>query len=523
MHKSKLAILLTTVLLCFALLFTAVSSSAATIYGDVDLDGDVTIIDATHIQRHLALLENLTDDQLEVAKVSGEDELSIIDATYIQRKLAQLIDKFPVEEDTVVTEPTTKPTTEPTTKPTAEPTTKPTTEPTTPSETQSPTTETQAPTQSETLTKVSSSVDIHFSNNQSWSKVYAYIYSNKTGDKLAEWPGVQMTDSSQNTYGESVYHMTVDTSKYDRIIFSNGSGTQTTDTPITVANSGYFIMSEYYGKQIVGVYPYGQESEGTIKQVNLEYSSGYNKRITIWTPVGYDANDKTKKYSVLYMTDGQNLFGNDENSAGNEWEVDETVLSYMQNGGDGIIVVGIDNANDKRDSELTPDIGDVVLDYNYGGFKDGTGETYSNFVVNTVIPYIDANYNTNSIRGIAGSSSGGIESFYIGMEHMDKFDYIGALSPAFLLYNESTWKSYLSKLDFSDTANLPRIYFYNGNSSHDSLEQELYPNAVAMQGWMESKGYPSQLMTTVVDNDACHNELFWAVYFPETLAFGLGY
>jgi hypothetical protein len=44
-----------------------------------------------------------------------------------------------------------------------------------------------------------------------------------------------------------------------------------------------------------------------------------------------------------------------------------------------------------------------------------------------------------------------------------------------------------------------------------------------MQGWMESKDYPSELMTTVVDNDAVHNEMFWALYFPEALAFGLGY
>ena len=500
MRKSKPAILLTTTLMCVLLILCTLSANATVLFGDTDLDGKVSIVDATYIQRHLAQLTQLSEEQIEVAKVSGNDKLSIIDATFIQRKLAQLIDKFPVEENSVMTTPTAEPSTE----------------------TQA-STETVPPTQSETLTKVSSNVEIHFSNNKKWSNVYAYIYNYETGDKPAQWPGVKMTDSTTNDFGETVYHMTVDTSKYDRIIFNNGASTQTTDTPITVANSGYFIMSEYYGKHLVGVYPYGQSEEGNIKQVNLEYSAGYNKRITIWTPVGYDATDTTKKYSVLYMTDGQNLFGNDENCAAHEWEVDETVLSYMQNGGDGIIVVGIDNANSKRDSELTPDIGDVVPSYNYGGFKNGTGKAYSDFVVNTVIPYIEENYNTNSIRGIAGSSSGGIESFYIGMEHMDKFDYIGAISPAFLLYDKNTWSEYLDKFDFSDESKLPRIYFFNGNSTHDPLEQELYPNAVAMQGWMESKGYPSKLMTTVVDNDAYHNELCWAIYFPETLAFGLGY
>ncbi len=476
MRKTTLSIILAILILCSTVLFSSVSVSAANTYGDVNGDSQVAVMDATLVQRDVAKIITLNDTQAKAADVNGDKTVSVVDATLIQQHVAKIIDKFPVEEEDDVT-PTNK---------------------------------------------VDPKINIYFSNNHNWETVYAYIYNNETGDNMGSWPGTAMTNATVNSYGETVYSMNVDTSKYDRIIFSNDKG-QTTDTPLTVANSGYFIQTTSNGKFVCGMYPYGQENEGTIKQVNLEYSTGYNKRITIWTPVGYDANDTSKKYSVLYMTDGQNIFGNDENCSPYEWEVDEAVLSYMQNGGDGIIVVGIDNANSKRDSELTPDIGDVVPNYNYGGFKNGTGEAYSNFVVNKVIPYIDANYNTNDVRGIAGSSSGGIESFYIGMENMDKFDYIGAISPAFLLYTESTWNTYLSKFDFSDESVLPRIYFFNGNSKNDSLEQELYPNAVAMQGWMEKKGYPSSLMKTVVDNDGIHNELFWAVYFPETLAFGLGY
>ena len=474
MRKTTLSIMLATLMLCTSVLFLSVSAASTIMYGDVDGDSQIAVTDATIVQRAVSKIIELNDDKTNIADVNGDDTVSILDATIIQRYVAKIIEKFPVEEEQNVTN------------------------------------------------MVDPEINIYFSNNRNWKTVYAYIYNNETGDTLSTWPGTLMTDGTVNSYGETVYTMNVDTSKYDRIIFSNGTA-QTTDTPLTVANSGYFIMTTLNGKFVCGMYPYGQENEGTIKQVNLEYSEGYNKRITIWTPVGYDANDTSKKYSVLYMTDGQNIFGNDENCSAYEWEVDEAVLSYMQNGGDGIIVVGIDNANAKRDSELTPDIGDVVPAYNYGGFKNGTGEAYSNFVVNKVIPYIDANYNTNDVRGIAGSSSGGIESFYIGMENMDKFDYIGAISPAFLLYDEATWSTYLSKFDFSDESALPRIYFFNGNSTKDSLEQELYPNAVAMQGWMENKGYPSSLMKTVVDNDGTHNELFWAVYFPETLAFGLGY
>lgn len=477
MNKSKLNIF-TPVIVILSLILSAVIPSGALVFGDANNNETVEITDATTVQRHVAQLDTLSDKALRNADVDADDEITVMDATYIQRYIAQIIDKFPAEDT-----------------------------PVTPDE----------------IKKVDPVINIYFSNNKNWKTVNAYIYNNETGEPLSAWPGTKLTDATTNDYGETVYTIKVDTSEYDRIIFNNGTK-QTTDTPLTVANSGYFIMSDDItsGKCILGVYPYGQTDEGTIKRVNLEYSKGYNKRITIWTPAGYDANDKDKKYSVLYMTDGQNIFGGDPNCSAYEWEVDETVLSYMQNGGDGIIVVGIDNANSKRDSELTPDIGDVVPKYN-NDFKNGTGEAYADFVVDKVIPYIDANYNTNSIRGIAGSSSGGIESFYIGMEHMDKFRYIGAISPAFLLYDKATWSEYLSKFDFSDKDKLPRIYFFNGNSKKDSLEQELYPNAVAMQGWLEEKGYDGSLLKTVVDDDARHNEIFWAVYFPESLAFGLGY
>ena len=480
MNKSKHTIL-TSILVTLAMIISTIMPTFALTFGDVNNNSDVDVMDATAVQRHIAQLDLLKDDALNSADVDNDKEVTVMDATMIQRYVAQIIDKFPAEDTPVIPE--------------------------------------------DEIRKIDPVINIHFSNNKNWTSVYAYVYNYETQKTLTAWPGTLLSSPVVNDYGESVYSMQVDTSKYDRVIFNNGSKQQTTDTPVTVANSGYFAMSKdnSSAKHIVGVYPYGQNNGGDIEQVNLEYSKGYNKRITIWTPEGYDPTDTSKKYSVLYMTDGQNIFGNDENCSQYEWEVDETVHSYMVNGGDGIIVVGIDNANSKRDSELTPDIGDVVPSYNSGGFKNGTGEAYADFVVEKVIPYVEANYNTNSIRGIAGSSSGGIESFYIGMEHMDKFNYIGAISPAFLLYSEKTWSNYLDKFDFSDSTKLPRIYFFNGNSPADPLEQELYPNAVAMQGWLEKKGYDSSLMKTVVDNDAKHNEVFWAVYFPEALAFGLGY
>jgi len=54
------------------------------------------------------------------------------------------------------------------------------------------------------------------------------------------------------------------------------------------------------------------------------------------------------------------------------------------------------------------------------------------------------------------------------MEHGDKFRSIGALSPAFLLFNENTWNKYLKNLDFK--GNYPLFYMYNGDG--DELESK---------------------------------------------------
>jgi enterochelin esterase-like enzyme len=201
---------------------------------------------------------------------------------------------------------------------------------------------------------------------------------------------------------------------------------------------------------VVGTYAYTGADAGNVTTTTLEYSTGYNKKIWIWTPADYSATSATK-YKTIYLMDGQNLFDGDHTDGYGGWQITDAVESLMANGGKGIILVGIDNSNSKRDSELTPDIGDVKSQYQ-SEFGNRTGKAFSDFVVNKVMPYVQSNYNSGTSakdNAIVGSSSGGLESFYIGMEHMDKFGYIGALSPAFSLFSDSVWNSYLSKYDFT--------------------------------------------------------------------------
>ena len=62
--------------------------------GDVDGNGEVSIMDATLIQLHIAQLETLTDIQLKAADTDKNSNITIMDATQIQLLIAQLIEEF---------------------------------------------------------------------------------------------------------------------------------------------------------------------------------------------------------------------------------------------------------------------------------------------------------------------------------------------------------------------------------------------------------------------------------------------
>ena len=111
----------------------ATEPSGNAVYGDVNGDGDITVVDATLVQKHVVQLETLSADKQILADVNEDNTISVVDATLIQKYIVQLKewgrtgDVYQAEQPTTpeptTAEPTTvKPTAQPTT---AEPTTKP--------------------------------------------------------------------------------------------------------------------------------------------------------------------------------------------------------------------------------------------------------------------------------------------------------------------------------------------------------------------------------------------------------------
>lgn len=318
----------------------------------------------------------------------------------------------------------------------------------------------------------------------------------------------QLSKSDEST----LYAVYGDTKKHCKIIFTCDES----DTEELAFND----LVSGWCKSMQGVYPF---TEGKDDVDVIDYSReifefrGEEREVYICTPDGYDKNAK-EKYPVIYMTDGQNLFERTATSYGS-WGVYESVRSMEKTIGTGAVIVGIDNPSATRDTELTPNIGEVTTDSETYG--DGKGGEFSDFVVNTVVPFVEKNYNVATGPenvAVCGSSSGGIESFYIGMEHPEKFGTIGALSPAFVLYDDATWVKYLKSKEFD--GNFPKVYLYCGEAN--DLESQLLPSTKSMPSNLAEISYPKENIYEIYCKKATHNEKCWRYIFPDFLKFFRG-
>ena len=151
-----------------------------------------------------------------------------------------------------------------------------------------------------------------------------------------------------------------------------------------------------------------------------------DRDLIVWLPPGYD-DEPDRRYPVLYMHDGQNLFEPDTAfKKGEHWRVGETATELIEAGRvDPLIIVGIANAGEKRIQEYTP-----TEDARLGG---GLAREYGRMLVEEVKPFIDAAYRTEpgaAHTGLAGSSLGGLATLHLGFTYPAVFSKLAALSPS---------------------------------------------------------------------------------------------
>jgi predicted alpha/beta superfamily hydrolase len=145
--------------------------------------------------------------------------------------------------------------------------------------------------------------------------------------------------------------------------------------------------------------------------------------VFVYLPPSYGA-DAGRRYPVLYMHDGQNLF-DPELSFSGAWRVDLAMETAARLGYEAI-VVGVANTGGSRIDEYGP-----FFDESVGG--GGTGDLYVDFLVHTLKPMIDTQFRTQPeppTTGILGSSMGGLISLYAFFREPHHFGACGVLSPA---------------------------------------------------------------------------------------------
>jgi len=251
----------------------------------------------------------------------------------------------------------------------------------------------------------------------------------------------------------------------------------------------------------------GGTSTGTALPSVSMISSAFNipelnrtRRIWVCLPEDY-ASQPEKRYRVLYMQDGQNLFNNSLAFAG-EWEVDESMRDLFLAGDEGAIVIGIDNGGAERLNEYSP-----WENPSYGG---GDGDAYVDFMRNTLKPYVDANYRTLTEpenTGVAGSSIGGLISMYAAMRYPDTFGKAGIFSPAFW-FAESAMHTWMNGLILPSSL---RVYFVAGTTESSSM----VPDINQMRNLLAAAGVADSNLRVVPEADGAHSEWFWNREFPE--------
>lgn len=220
-----------------------------------------------------------------------------------------------------------------------------------------------------------------------------------------------------------------------------------------------------------------------------------SRRIWIYLPKDYGTSKK--RYPVLYMHDGQNVFDAASSYSG-EWGVDE-FLDSLKNGCKEVIVVAIDNGMVKRMNEYNP--------WEFMKFGKGEGDQYVDFLVKTLKPFIDSAYRTlpdKKNTSIAGSSMGGLISLYAVLKYPDVYGSAGIFSPAFWTASgiDSSVVAHAKKVD-------SKLYFYAGAKESETMVTDM----LRIENEMIEKG--KSPVKQLVDPEAKHNEAAWRKYFPD--------
>lgn len=225
------------------------------------------------------------------------------------------------------------------------------------------------------------------------------------------------------------------------------------------------------------------------------------RRISALLPHDYYETDK--RYPVLYLNDGQNLF-NERAPFGN-WAIDKELEGLSERGHGDIIVITIDHGGEDRIIEYLP-----YFNPKYG---KGEGVLYLRFLQETLMPYVNKTYRTLTGRentGIGGSSMGGLISLFAGLNYQDSFSKLMVFSP-------SLWiapKIFQQAQNFSPELPVHMYVYAGGKESQNHLTNVLRFKETLLSN---SKDYHNIDLFMHLNPEGMHSEYFWRREFGKAV------
>jgi enterochelin esterase-like enzyme len=250
---------------------------------------------------------------------------------------------------------------------------------------------------------------------------------------------------------------------------------------------------------------------------------GPTRHVEIWLPPSYDATP-SKRYPVLYMHDGQNLFDPRIANTGVDWGVDEAVSRLSRQGTiPAVIVVGVWSTAD-RFPEYSP--------------WHGAPE-YARFLLEELMPRVNAEFRTLTgpeNTAVMGSSAGGLLSFYLVTHHPDVFGSCGCVSTHFPL-SEAAVADFASQAvtstqpdtvpyilrDIAAGMTVPRGTRYWFDYGTEGLDASYGPTHDAVRAWLlRQELVDGQDFVVRRYEGATHNEASWRARLDDPLRFLFG-
>jgi predicted alpha/beta superfamily hydrolase len=224
------------------------------------------------------------------------------------------------------------------------------------------------------------------------------------------------------------------------------------------------------------------------------------RRVHVLLPHDYAQTDK--RYPVLYLHDGQNLFGGGVGYG--SWEVDQKMALLAARHHHEVILVSIDHAEDERIREFT---------FERTRAGKGRGQYYLDFIRHTLKPLVDSQFRTltdAAHTGIGGSSLGGLISIYAGLLHPNVFGRLLIFSPALWI----SPKIYFDAIRFQAPVPM-KIYAYGGGqeSSYMVPNMQRFKDALLKQNY---GGHPIDVQLSI-DPGGTHQEDHWSREFPNAV------